>query len=56
MATAIGFIMIVVAFGVFMPNVFHELSLLLQTLFGRATAFLNALPVPQPAMMSYQTR
>jgi hypothetical protein len=44
MISAIAFGMIVVIFGIFMPEVLHAVSVFLLTLFERATALLNALP------------
>jgi len=50
-AGAIAFVIIMIAFGILMPEVLHALSAFLLTLFTKGTAFLNALPV-NPAMMS----
>ena len=52
MSAAIGFAVIIIAFGIFMPDVLHALSTFLLVLFGRATAFVNALPT-QSAIVSY---
>ncbi len=51
MRQAIAFVLIMIAFGIFMPEVLHALSVFLLTLFTKSTAFLNALPV-SPAMVS----
>lgn len=44
MSAAIGFAVIIVAFGVFMPDVLRALSAFLLAFFGKATAFLQAVP------------
>ncbi len=48
MSGAIGFVLIVIALGIFMPDVLHALSTLLLTLFQRATSFVQAVPMPAP--------
>ncbi len=48
MSGAIGLAALVVVFGIFMPDVLRALSVFLLTLFGRATAFLNAIPSSYP--------
>lgn len=52
MSAAIGFAVVIIAFGIFMPDVLRALSVFLLTLFGKATAFLQALPVASPAPSS----
>ena len=49
MRQAIAFVIIMIAFGIFMPEVL-ALSVFLLTLFTKATALLNALPA-SPAMI-----
>ena len=52
MRSAIAFGLIIVIFGVLMPDVFHAVSVFLLTLFQKATAMVNSLPM-QPAMMGH---
>lgn len=52
MSAAIGLAAIIIVFGIFMPDVLRALSVFLLTLFGKATAMLQALPA-SPAMVSY---
>ena len=44
MKSAIAFGMVIVLFGILMPDVFHAVSVFLLTLFGKGTAMLQALP------------
>ena len=46
MTTAIGFAIIIIAFGVFMPDVLRALSTFLLVLFQRATTFVQSMPMP----------
>jgi hypothetical protein len=52
MGQAIAFVMILVVFSVFMPDVFRALSVFLLTLINKGTGVLDTLPNPQPAMVS----
>jgi hypothetical protein len=52
MSSAIGFAVVIIAFGIFMPDVLRAMSVFLLTLFGKATALLNAMPA-NPAVVSY---
>lgn len=51
MSAAIGLAAIIIVFGIFMPDVLHALSVFLLTLFGKATAMLQAMPT-SPAMVN----
>lgn len=44
MSSAIGLIIILIAFGIFMPDVIRAMSTFLLAFFGKATAFLQSLP------------
>ena len=48
MRSAIAFAAVLIVFGVFMPDVLHAVNAFLLVFFGKATAFLSALPT-QPA-------
>lgn len=44
LGSAIGFVALIIIFGIFMPDVLHALSVFLLTLFSKATAFLQTVP------------
>ena len=46
MAAAIGFAILIIVAGVFLPDVLHALEELLLTLLSKATFFVSTLNVP----------
>lgn len=55
MAAAIAFAITLVVLGIFMPDVLRALETFLLTFFGKATAFLQAMPA-SPADISHVVR
>jgi len=46
MGSAFGFMLVVIALGIFMPDVLRALSVFLLALFQKATVFLEEMPLP----------
>ncbi len=55
MRTALGFAVVVIVLGIFMPDVLHTLSAFLLALLNKAVAFINTLPA-SPADIGQMVR